>query len=137
MAFAYTPVGPFTDNSSTPPVSAGFLNGVETALGWGNPIVGPQYLTSGASFGIPLPASSAGLIMIHGSSGGGWHSGYVGAWTTSASATMITQLNTQTLGPGNVISAVNASSTATSLNVATTPTGAQTVVDYVIIRGTL
>ena len=133
----YTPVGPFVDNSATPPINAAFLNGVENTLVSVGQIAGAQTVTSGGSFTIALPGSNGGLVMITGGSGGAWYTGYVGAWVTSASGAILTQLSIQNMAPGNLIASVTASGTSLSLTVTLTATGANSLLSSVVLRSAL
>jgi hypothetical protein len=131
---AYTPVGPFTDNSSTPPINAAFLNGVENTLTSVGQISSTVTVTSGGSTTIALPNYSAGLVLINCSSGGAWQTGYVGAYVTSPSGAIITQLSSQNMAPGNLIASVTASSTSLSLTVTLTATGSNSSLSSVVLR---
>jgi len=80
-------------------------------------------IASGGSVVIAIPANTVGELTVWGSSGGAWHSVYIGSVIANATAVAVAQSSTGFVAPGNVISGVAGSGTTLNVTVSTAATG--------------
>jgi hypothetical protein len=84
----------------------------------------PVAIASGGTLTFSVPANSEGSLTVRGGSGGAWESIWTGSFVANASRVTTAQASTAFTTPGNWIASVVGSSTALTITIATTATGA-------------
>lgn len=104
-------------------VRGGIVSGQRTSVPMQSTGESHLSISNGGTYAMTLPKNSVGTLLIHGSSGGGWHSVWTGDFVTTASASAVTGTGNTFISPGQLITGVTGSSTDTTATIATTATG--------------